>query len=591
LHETRLVVVSGAPGIGKTTLAEMLLYAHLEQDYQPVIIEGDIAEGRKFFRTAARQIFYYDDFLGQTFLGDRKEYLGRNEDAAIVDFAEMIQRSEHSRFILTTREHILRNAIQISEKFAHSPLFQHRCVVELGDYSYAQKARILYNHLYFSDLPQPYRDAVLENRFFLDIIRHKHFNPRLIEWLSKHTRVRTVSPEGYRSHISKLLASPAIWSHAFHNQISSPARRVLLALYSIGEWVEIVDLEPVFIALRRHLAAKYNEPAIPGDFRRALQELDGAFLSYRSGHASFLNPSIREFVGSVIAGDRDTAEDLLASATRFKQLVALWKLAQAHTENALATIFLEEQDLLFEALSRVLPGPSLRWEKLRDGSRVGHHVDMGVEHRIRFLIEVATARQSTWAAQLAVVASERLAASWDHHVPEFGAVCHLLETIVESPWFLSHGGRETYRKLLDPLMSNLEFANAADWLAMIELPNTALDWTESNEDHFRNTLNAFCSSGINDEISGCTTLGEMEDLKVSLENPLNTYGIGLERAISKLEKEIKERLENGEGEEPGLANTGHQPSSHEGRSIASLEMISDDDVSQMFSTLRNSSLF
>jgi hypothetical protein len=134
LDETRIVVISGVPGIGKTTLAEMLLYAHLEQGYQPVVIQGDVVEGKRFFRPV-KQIFYYDDFLGQTFLGDRKEYLGRNEDAAIVDFAEMIQRSEHGRFILTTREHILRNALQISERFAHSSLFQHRCVIELGDYS------------------------------------------------------------------------------------------------------------------------------------------------------------------------------------------------------------------------------------------------------------------------------------------------------------------------------------------------------------------------------------------------------------------------------------------------------------------------
>ncbi len=38
LDQTRVVVVSGAPGIGKTTLAEMLLYAHLEEGYEPVVI-------------------------------------------------------------------------------------------------------------------------------------------------------------------------------------------------------------------------------------------------------------------------------------------------------------------------------------------------------------------------------------------------------------------------------------------------------------------------------------------------------------------------------------------------------------------------
>jgi hypothetical protein len=446
LDETRVVVISGVPGIGKTTLAEMLLYAHLEQGYQPVVIEGDLVEGKKFFKASAKQIFYYDDFLGQTFLGDRKEYLGRNEDAAIVDFAEMIQRSEHSRFILTTREHILRNALQISEKFAHSSLFQHRCVLELGDYSYAQKARILYNHLYFSDLPQPYRDAVLENRFFLDIIKHKHFNPRLIEWLSMYTRLRNVPPDGYRAHISRLLESPeTIWSHAFDNQISGAARQALLALYMVGGGADTDDLEPAFIALRRHCAAKYNERTIAGEFRRALQELDGAFLSYSSGHASFLNPSIREFVGSVIARDRDTAEDLLASAIRFRQVVTLWKLAHAHPENALATVLKAKQDLLFEMLARLLPGPSMRWEKMRNGSQTGHVIDMGIEARIGFLIEVASAHQSTRFAELAVEAAERLAAGRYHEFPEFGDTIRLFAKIGENTWFLSHGGRKAYR--------------------------------------------------------------------------------------------------------------------------------------------------
>ena len=99
-------------------------------------------------------------------MGDRPEYLGRNQDVAIVNFMEMVRQSAHGRFILTTREHILASALQISERLAHSPMMGHRCVLELRDYSYAQKARILYNHLYFSNLAQPYKDAVLEDSFF-----------------------------------------------------------------------------------------------------------------------------------------------------------------------------------------------------------------------------------------------------------------------------------------------------------------------------------------------------------------------------------------------------------------------------------------
>jgi hypothetical protein len=89
LDDTRIVIVSGAPGIGKTTLAETLLYAYLEQGYEPVKIQGEIIEGRRVFKPTVKQIFYYDDFLGQTFLGDRKEYLGRNEDVAIVNICDL----------------------------------------------------------------------------------------------------------------------------------------------------------------------------------------------------------------------------------------------------------------------------------------------------------------------------------------------------------------------------------------------------------------------------------------------------------------------------------------------------------------------
>lgn len=274
LEEHRIVVISGVPGIGKTTLAEMLLYAHLNEGYEPVVIQAEVSEGRKFFRPNAKQVFYYDDFLGQTFLGDRREYLGRNQDASIVDFMEMVARSPQSRFILTTREHILRNALILSERLHHSQITRHQCVLELDDYSTAQRARILYNHLYFSDLPPEYCDEMLRDDFFLTVIKHDHFSPRIIEWLASYTRLYAVPATAYQQHVTRLLESPdSIWAHAFNNQISDAARHVLISFYTLGSWVEISKIEPAFLALHRHAAQKYNWSARSNDFRYALQEL------------------------------------------------------------------------------------------------------------------------------------------------------------------------------------------------------------------------------------------------------------------------------------------------------------------------------
>ena len=54
-----MVVISGEPGIGKTTLAEMLLFAHLEQGFAPVVVEGGIEEAKRLFDRSQKQIFYF----------------------------------------------------------------------------------------------------------------------------------------------------------------------------------------------------------------------------------------------------------------------------------------------------------------------------------------------------------------------------------------------------------------------------------------------------------------------------------------------------------------------------------------------------
>ena len=135
----------------------MLLYSHLEQGYEPVVIQSSVEEARKFFDKRKKQIFYFDDFLGETFLHGGPGVYEKNQDLSLIHFMDAVKRTERSRFVLTTREHILRNALASSERLAGSDLLTNKCILELADYSAWQKARILYNHLFFGDLPADYK--------------------------------------------------------------------------------------------------------------------------------------------------------------------------------------------------------------------------------------------------------------------------------------------------------------------------------------------------------------------------------------------------------------------------------------------------
>jgi hypothetical protein len=581
LDRTRILVVTGAPGIGKTTLAEILLYAHLEDGYEPIAIKAEIAEAKNLFKATRKQIFYYDDFLGQIFLGDRSEYLGRNQDASLVDFIEMISRSPQSRFILTTREHILSGAIQESERLAQSLIMEHRCLLELKDYSYAHRARLLYNHLYFSDLPQEYKGEVLREDFFLDIIKHQHFNPRLIEWMSAFSRLRQVPAKEYRTHVLGLLESPeTIWSYAFTHQISDAARHVLLSFNSLGGWTHTVDIEPAFMALHRHNAAKYQHQTRVGDYKRALQELDGAFLSYNKGYASYLNPSVQDFVTSVISDGREIVEDLINSAVRFKQIANLWKLGAARQGSELRTFLTTDAYLLCRSSSRLLTVPSMRWEKQPNGSLRGYPIDTSYEERIGFLAEVAAAHGSSELAQMASQLADILIGEWEREVVKFRPVIRLMVKTVENRWFLDHGGREVYQRLLEGVLDALNFANADDWLDILAFPSKALEWSDKEQQQLEIGVQQYVQEGVSDERYDCTTLDELVELRESLDKLQSEYDLPLDRHIKLIDEDIAEReWENDDPQEGSGYGRGGVHVTH--------DLATDDEVREMFSTLRD----
>lgn len=578
LQEQRVVIVSGVPGIGKTTLAEMLLFAHLEEGYQPVVIQTDLIEGKRLFRPKTRQIFYYDDFLGQTFLGDQRTYLGNNHDAALISFIEMVRDTSHSRFVLTTREHILRQAFQVSERFLHSTMMSQRCVLELGDYSFGQRARILYNHLYFSDLPQRYRDMILEDDFFLDIIKHDHFNPRLVEWLASLTRLRSPPPEEYRQSITGLLQSPeALWSHAFETQISDAGRDLLLTLYTLGEWIDVKDLALAFEAIHCDNSKRYNRPRGPGDFRSALQELDGAFLSYRSGHAEFINPSIRDFAAGVICRTPAIAFDLVGSAVRFKQVTSLWNLARERNGQPLFAALSGDAARLRLLFERVLHGESMRWEKTPRGM-VGYPVDTSEEDRLAELVEICDVLRSSTFVQLCKQYAVHLVTRGEGRSFDISPALRALDAMKDKDWYLSNGGRVIYRLVLDALLTQLAFAGARDWLTLLKFPESAPEWLETDEAKLSEALDHYRREGVLEDLGDCSDADDLNELRTSLHELTQLYGLEFSRLLSSIDDALAE-LNEGEPEYERGRSSGSPPPER-------ADVVTEDDVREMFRTLR-----
>jgi len=592
LDENQIAVISGIPGIGKSTLAEIVLYAHLVRGYEPVVIQEDIREARTLFNRKKRQIFYYDDFLGQTFLGDQSHLIERNQDANLIDFMEMVRESPHSRLIMTTREHILSQALQLSERFSRNPFLDQRCIVELGDYSFAHKSRILYNHLYFSDLPWPYKQALLEDDCFLRVIKHKHFLPRVIEWLSKKPMEQRIPPVSYRAYVEKLLHSPSeIWDHAFRTQISDSARHLLLAVYTLGPFAYTVDVEPAFKSLHRYVSSTYNLRIAPGDFHSALRELDGAFLAYRSGRPAFLNPSIRDFLGGMISGQSEIVENLLISATRFQQITNLWRLARANPDSVLAQTFLRNSALVESVVLRLLCGPRTRWERSR-GESHGIPIDIPEEGRIEFLLDIACAHEHARYSDIANDAVDRLLSGWDRENPDFSGIMELIRKVASSNWLVAHGGSLICRKILDRLPKYFEVALASDWTELLSLPEVAPGWTEDDTLRLDSAFGEYGEIGIGDEASNCHGVDEMRELVSTLEE-LNKSGgdfanwvYSLQQKISEVEEQ--EKFERGYWGSPmPLPNRDRTPGPSLAESLKLIKVVGfgDDDARQLFATL------
>jgi hypothetical protein len=183
LRQDHHVLIVGNPGIGKSTLAKMILCHYLREGFQPICVTGNIDDAWSLVQMPAEDkrkfVVLYDDFLGRYRF--ESLHFGKNEELSLFEFLDKVRRSPNIRFLLTTREYILADAQRMHGAFAERAQEILKYTLKLEDYSKAHRAKMLFNHLYFSDLPVRRLELLVKDRVYKTIVEHKHFNPRNVE--------------------------------------------------------------------------------------------------------------------------------------------------------------------------------------------------------------------------------------------------------------------------------------------------------------------------------------------------------------------------------------------------------------------------
>ncbi|MGR6467936.1 nSTAND3 domain-containing NTPase [Rhizobium sp. PAMB 3182] len=577
LNEHRVVVIAGPPGVGKSTLANLLLYEHLERGFQAVLIQRDIEEGMSLFQPGMPQVFYFDDFIGATFLGDRSTALAGASDKALLEFIAMVRSTPSARLILTTREHIYSQAMDRSERLRYSDLDDMRVFLRMPSYSFAQKARILYNHLYFSDLPVEYQDQLLRDDYYLRIIKHEKFNPRLIEWLSSYRRLRNVPVAQYRAFVDNLLRDPSeIWRHAYEQEITDAGRSMLLAIFSMGGKAAGVVLKPAFRALHEYRAKRYGFSRRPEDFHSALREIAGTFIKPYSSHGvEVIDPSVLDLLNAVVREAPDNASDLVTSAADFDQIDRVWSFAKTPQNGSVLGALRDRSDQFAASMAVQM----IKDRRVDLGKGAVGHKGLTFERRLAVIIDVADGLGTPEIAALIAPLFARLQQEWESERPNINDSVKLLRALERTPSIEPPTRDRMEQKIRSALIDEVQTGCRSDELReLIGVIDTSIADTDGTLAAARSAFEAYRRSMFQDDLGECRSREQFDGLTEDLELFRDELGVDVALLIEKVEEAKAEFEENEE------AYADHMQDEWKERWRE--ERASERNVSDMFGSLR-----
>ena len=327
LEQRRVLIIVGNPGVGKSITSKMLVlyYASLGYRVRYTTDGSDLAALKKSLSQSpdAKEIILLDDCFGQAYFSMKEtqenELLSLIRHVNIYPNKVLIMNSRVTIFQeAQARTPTLIKSLDRNEYGAY--------VLNMDNISFVEKARIFYNHLFFYHVPELYREDVIRHKNYRKIVKHRNFNPRIIEFVCSPRQWENITPYGFSKFILQCLDAPnQIWKDEYERRIAETDRMLLTTLYSLTSTTIPLDFAKSCFNYR--IMHTQGVDSSINHFEQALARLSESMIKTVDVHGqkmlSVANPSVNDFLNAYLNDNPPEKYALLSTSCSVRQIKRL----------------------------------------------------------------------------------------------------------------------------------------------------------------------------------------------------------------------------------------------------------------------------
>lgn len=324
IKDNNILFLLGNPGIGKTTICEMIVLEYLKKDFRVLHASSNDLKSVKealIQSNENKQIILLDDFLGQHYLK-----IDETKSAELKMLISLIKTLENTKLVMNSRVTILNEAVHRDIKFKelHENYSDYELSIDTDKIHKSEKKQIFKNHLVYNEIPDNYLDYLMKRNQFLNIIDHVNFNPRIIEYVTKKKNIIGKTEESYYNFILSKLNNPKdVWQDEFENRIEPIDRIFLYILYSISEG-KATD-EDLKVAFEKRISNEKSIDKTINNYERIIGRLSNSLIKivvgYDNVEISIINPSLSEYIYNALQENFEEQRMILENAYFYDQIV------------------------------------------------------------------------------------------------------------------------------------------------------------------------------------------------------------------------------------------------------------------------------